>query len=94
MRPQLVLAMAFGGKPIKRIFMETGERVFYLANPERIDAIRAGVTDPVGFPKEDVYEFDEDAFAVLVEQWARQQATDPAIWRKLKPYLCKRRYIK
>jgi hypothetical protein len=83
---QLVLAMAFGGKPIKRIFLEVGERVFYLANPERIDAIRAGVTDPVGFPKEDVYEFDEAVFADLVDQWARQRATDPATWRRLTPY--------
>jgi hypothetical protein len=35
---------------------------------------------------EDVFEFDEAVFAILVEQWARQRATDPAIWRKLKPY--------
>jgi hypothetical protein len=82
----LVLAMASGGKPIKRILMGIGDRVFYLANPERIAAIEAGKTEPVGFPREDVFELDEDVFAALAEQWARQRATDPATWRRLKPY--------
>jgi hypothetical protein len=46
----LVLAMASGGKPIKRIMMGIGERVFYLANPDLIAAVEAGESDPVGFP--------------------------------------------
>ncbi len=48
--PQTVLARASGGKPIMRIVMGVGERVVYLANPERIDAVTAGQSDPVGFP--------------------------------------------
>jgi hypothetical protein len=83
---ETVLARASGRKPIKRILIEPGERVFYLANPERIDAVRAGVSDPVGFPKEDVFEFDEGVFVALADQWARQRANDPATWRKLTPY--------
>jgi hypothetical protein len=63
-----------------------GDRVFYLANPERIAAVEAGETEPIGFPQEDVFQFDEDVFAALADQWARQRETDPAIWRKLKPY--------
>jgi hypothetical protein len=82
----LVLAKASRGEPIKRILIDVGERVFYLANPERIDAVRCGESNAVGFPMEDVYEFDEGVFSTLVEQWARQRETDPAIWRKLKPY--------
>jgi hypothetical protein len=81
----LVLAMASGGKPIKRIMMGIGERVFYLANPDLITAVEAGESDPVGFPQEDVFEFDEE-FAALADQWARQRATDPATWRKLRRY--------
>jgi hypothetical protein len=83
---QVVLAMASGGKPLKRIFVEDGERVFYLANPERIAAVAAGESEPVGYPHEDVFEFDEGVFAALAEQWARQRATDPATWQKLKRY--------
>jgi hypothetical protein len=82
----VVLAMASGGKPLKRIFIENGERVFYLANPERIAALTAGKSDPVGYPQEDVFEFDEDVFAALADQWARQRATDPATWAKLRRY--------
>jgi hypothetical protein len=83
---QVVVAMAFGGEPLRRMFIEAGERVFYLANPERIAAVEAGETDSIGFPQEDVFEFDEGAFAALAEQWARQRATDPATWSKLRRY--------
>jgi hypothetical protein len=82
----LVVAMASGGKPLKRILMGIGDRVFYLANPERIAAIEAGSTEPIGFPQEDVFELDEDVFAILAEQWARQRATDPETWGRLRRY--------
>jgi hypothetical protein len=68
------------------MLMSIGDRVFYLANPERIAAVEAGETEPVGFPQEDVFEFDEGVFAALADQWARQRATDPAIWAQLKRY--------
>jgi hypothetical protein len=83
---QVVLAMASGGEPLRRMLIDVGERVFYLANPERIAAVEAGRSEPVGFPQEDVFEFDEEVFAALAEQWARQRATDPATWTKLKRY--------
>jgi hypothetical protein len=82
----LVLAMASGGKPVKRILMGIGDRVFYLANPDRIASVEAGETDPVGFPQEDVFEFDEVVFADLCDQWARHRATEPATWQRLKSY--------
>lgn len=82
----VVLARASRGEPLRRIAVGSGGRVLYLANPDRLDAVRAGESDPVGFPKEDVFEFDEGAFAALIEQWTRQRATDPAMWRKLRRY--------
>lgn len=81
-----VIARAHQGEPLERIALETGRRVVYLANPARIDAVLAGESNAVGFPKEDVFEFDEAAFAALADQWARQLATDPATWQKLKRY--------
>jgi hypothetical protein len=83
---QLVLARASGGKPLERMLMGIGERVFYLANPERIAAVEAGETDPVGYPQEDVFEFDEAVFADLSDQWARKRATEPATWQRLRSY--------
>lgn len=81
-----VLARASGGKPLKRILMGVGDRVFYLANPDRIAAVEAGDSDPVGFPREDVFEFDDRVFSALADQWARRRATDPATWHQLKRY--------
>jgi hypothetical protein len=83
---RIVLAMASGGEPLRRMLLEVGERVFYLANPDRIGAVEAGETDPVGFPQEDVFEFNEDIFAALADQWARSGATDPATWQQLRRY--------
>ena len=82
-----VIARAHGGEPLERVAMKTGRRVVYLANPTRIEAVMAGQSNPVGFPTEDVFEFDEDVFAVLADQWARQRATDPATWQRLTPYV-------
>ena len=81
-----VLVMASGGKPLRRMLMGISDRVFYLANPEITAAVEAGESEPVGFPQEDVFEFDEAIFTALADQWARRRATDPAIWRKLKRY--------
>jgi hypothetical protein len=39
---EIVLAKASRGEPIERILVDVGERVFYLANPERIAAVRCG----------------------------------------------------
>jgi hypothetical protein len=83
----IVIARAWGGEPIRRVALEQGKDVVYLANPDRIEAIRAGESAPVGFPREDVFEFDEGVFSTLVDQWASQRATDPAIWAKLRRYL-------
>ena len=81
-----VIARADRGEPLERIAIETGRRVVYLANPARIGAVEAGESNPVGFPREDVFEFDEGVFASLADQWARQRATEPATWQKLRPY--------
>ena len=46
-----------------------GNGLVYLANPDRIDLIRAGDSDPVGFPIEDCYSFDEATFSRLRSEW-------------------------
>ena len=81
-----VIERASLGEPKQRMLIDTGERVFYLADPTRIAAVEAGDSDPVGYPREDVFKFDKKVLDILVEQWARQRATDPATWGELKPY--------
>lgn len=83
---ELVIAKTSRGEPLKRILFEAGERVMYLANPERIAAVKAGETEPVGFPREDVFVFDDEIYAVLAEEWASQRATQATTWERLRRY--------
>jgi hypothetical protein len=78
-----VIARAYEGEPLERAVVAVGERVIYLAKPE-LAAAASAHGGGVGFPKEDVFAFDEGAFAALTGQWARQRATDPATWNKLR----------
>lgn len=86
MAESFVIARAFEGEPLKRVALETGNGLVYLAAPEGISAIGAGEAGAVGFPMKDVFEFSESAFATLADQWARQRETDPATWGKLRHY--------
>jgi hypothetical protein len=60
--------------------------VVFVANPLRLDAVARGETDPIGFPVEDVFEFEEDKFTVLANQWADHRWTNPQIWESLIPH--------
>ena len=81
-----VMARAYEGEPLERVVVGVGERVIYLARPDLTEATMA-TGGGVGFPREDVFYFDEAAFAALTDQWARQRATDPATWRSLTRFL-------
>jgi len=81
-----VIVRADRGEPLERLAIEATNRVVYIANPTALDAVMAGESNPVGFHSEDVFEFDEGVFASLLDQWARQRATDPDTWRRLTPY--------
>jgi hypothetical protein len=83
-----VVIRAYAGQPLYRLLLSYTDEAAFVCAEEYLDAILAG-THPspmVGFPMKDVFEFDEAAFAALAEQWTRQRETDPAMWRKLKPY--------
>ena len=83
-----VIVRAYGGEAARRILLTATADAAFVCREENYDAIIAGSRPApmIGFPREDVFEFDEGVFATLAEQWARQRATDPAIWRKLKRY--------
>lgn len=81
-----VLARAYRDEPLRRIAIETGELVVYLANPEYLKEVEAGESDPVGYPREDVFEFDADLYRRLREQWEHEGRTDDILWRSARPY--------
>ena len=81
-----VLVRASRGEPLERLVCDADGRAFYLANPVFIEAVRAGVSRPVGFPVEDVFAFDARLYAELRRQWVASGATDDSLWREATPY--------
>jgi hypothetical protein len=51
-----------------------------------MDAIRTGQSEPVGFPKEDIFVFDDEVFLTLSTAWQPNQAEASVLWRRLKRY--------
>jgi hypothetical protein len=86
MTRRTVLARAYGGEPLQRALVELGATVAYLANPTRLAAVEAGESYPVGFPNEDVFDFDEDLYARLRGQWERDGKTDQSLWSQARPF--------
>jgi hypothetical protein len=68
------------------LVIECGERVIYLANPDKVAAVQAGYSFPVGFPTEDVFDFDPELYDRLRSQWDRDGRTDPQLWNEATPF--------
>ncbi len=78
----IALVRAYKGEPLKRVVIECGKRVVYVANPNRMVEIASGQSYPVGFPYEDVFKFDSDLYARLSGEWESSGQTGPSLWRQ------------
>jgi hypothetical protein len=76
------LVRAYGGEPLCRVVVGETERVVYIANPDKLPAVEAGDSSPVGFPHEDVFEFDAALYERLRDQWDQERHTDDALWKE------------
>jgi hypothetical protein len=81
-----VMARAFRGEPWRCFALRTTDRAAFLAGTDSLEAIEAGEGQPVGFPIEDVFEFDAELYGRLHEQWEREGRTDDMLWRSARPY--------
>ncbi len=88
MEHSTVLVRAIGGKPARLVAVDVGSGLIYAANPASLERVAVGESWPVGFPEEDVFEFDEKAYEALSEKWRRLGALSRDDWRafKLKRY--------
>jgi hypothetical protein len=82
----IVMARAYQGEPWRAFLVKAAEKGAYLVSPESLAAFEAGECQPVGFPAEDVFEFEDALFALLVEQWERDGKTDLALWQSARRY--------
>lgn len=82
-----VLARASEGEPLVRLAIEVENRLAYLLNPDRIDAMNEGKVDPVGFPCTDVFELDEGLVAQLCQAWnAGDRDALRGLWSRARPF--------
>lgn len=79
-----VLVRAVDGEPLKMKAINAANGLVYVANPASIERIRQGESWPVGFPPEDVFEFDEAAFEALSVRWLSQRILTLDEWRVFK----------
>lgn len=79
-----VVALSFCGEPLARMLIAEDNGLSYIANPARIGAVESGDSDPVGFPNEDIYEYDDESFREAAAFWLATGVAPRAI---LRPYV-------
>lgn len=77
-----VLVRAAGGEPVRLLALSTGSGLVYAANPDAMPRVKSGESWPVGFPAEDVFQFDGNAFLLLRQQWERNWKLSRSEWTK------------
>lgn len=85
MRGTLVILRAYEDKPIVRKVWDANDRVVYVTNDEFFDRLIAGIDAPlpVGFPREDVFEYDPE----LAESLEILYQSGTWDWGKLRKWL-------
>jgi hypothetical protein len=78
-----MIVRAFGGEPLRRILVGIRGRLADAARPESLDRVCQGLSCPVGFPREDVFQFDEAAFDRLAATWEARRETSADEWARL-----------
>lgn len=91
MRGETVIVRAFKGVPLARRVWAVGERVVYITDDEGLKKLASGNSrlSPIGFPKEDVFQYGESFFKRLESAHRRKDRNLAGIWSEAKPYLAK-----
>jgi hypothetical protein len=82
----IVIARAYGGEPICRVAVRSGNGLVYLANPAYIGEVDSGASWPVGFPAEDVFTYEDQIFKAMISRWRQMGETNQGDWLALKPF--------
>ena len=79
----IVIARAFSGEPLKRVVIEAGDTHVWIANPNSLSRIASGETSPVGFPRTDIFVFDDATYQLLTVEWKASGQTKFETWSAL-----------
>ena len=86
MNHPIVIARAYRGEPLKRVFISQSNGLVYVKNPDCMNGLEAAESLAVGFPAEDIFDFDDQVFGALAHEWQECGATSKETWRRLKRY--------
>ena len=82
----LVLVRAAGGEPLVRAVVSVGEKHIYVSREDLLKAVDSGDKYPVGFPKDDVFQYDMVISTKLVLLWPCGESAINDIWNQCTPY--------
>jgi hypothetical protein len=88
MAGELVIVRAFGDEAVVMKVWEEGEATVYVLGPVEYSRHAAGESSlcPIGFPIEDVFEFEMKLFADLSDAYSqRDHAALADLWRRATP---------
>lgn len=77
MRGEKVIVRAFDGEPLVRLIWEVSQKAVYICSEEGYQRLLAGEPWlPIGFPKNDVFQYDP----VVAERLKQNWHDDPSTW--------------
>lgn len=80
------VAMAYGNRPLDRVAVEETDRLIYIQNPQVADDADETASGAVGFPKEFVFEPDDQWLGELMAAFeAGDSARLDSLWSKGTP---------
>ena len=84
--PEIVLARAHAGEPLRRVARGANRGLIYLSTPvseNTPNGQSAADVGGVGFPAEDVFCFNSKAYEALVSIWQRRKVVPKEKWRQM-----------
>ncbi len=79
-----VVVRAFAGEPLERVVCGSANSIVHVLYPGSVANFEASHTGGIGFPWNDVFEFDTVVFERLRTQWAERRDAD---WSDARPYV-------
>lgn len=83
---ELLIVRDFLGRPLKRSFCGAANGLVYVANPDLVEAVNSGESHPVGFPSDDAYLFENEAYSMLTKEWMLHGRIAEENWGRLRNY--------
>lgn len=86
MSKTLIIAMAYGGRPLERLASGKGEAVTFLVAPSEGSAAGDSALKGVGFPDSACFQHDSNLFRLLKDAYERRDERElQALWAKARP---------